>query len=57
MKPPDVCIVIPAANEERTIAATIREYKVAFPLATFVVVDNNSSDILTGSVTSWETVF
>jgi Glycosyl transferase family 2 len=40
----NLCIVIPAYNEERAIAATIREYKAAFPEARLVVVDNNSSD-------------
>jgi glycosyltransferase involved in cell wall biosynthesis len=38
------CIVIPAYNEGRAIAETIREYKAAFPEARIVVVDNNSSD-------------
>jgi glycosyltransferase involved in cell wall biosynthesis len=39
-----LCIVIPAYNEERTVAGTIREYRAAFPEARFVIVDNNSSD-------------
>jgi glycosyltransferase involved in cell wall biosynthesis len=39
-----ICIVIPAFNEERPIAGTIREYKEAFPEARMVVVDNNSTD-------------
>jgi len=41
---PRLCIVIPAYNEERAIAQTVRDYKQAFPKAAVVVVDNNSSD-------------
>jgi glycosyltransferase involved in cell wall biosynthesis len=39
-----LCIVIPAYNESRAIAETIREYKRAFSNARIVVVDNNSND-------------
>jgi glycosyltransferase involved in cell wall biosynthesis len=40
----NICIMIPAYNEECAVAGTIQEYKAAFPEARFVVVDNNSSD-------------
>lgn len=39
-----LCIIIPAYNEERSIAETVREYKAEFPEAFLVVIDNNSSD-------------
>jgi glycosyltransferase involved in cell wall biosynthesis len=39
-----VCVVIPAYNEETTIAGTIKDYKRHFPEAVFVVIDNNSKD-------------
>jgi glycosyltransferase involved in cell wall biosynthesis len=39
-----ICIVIPAYNEQHAIADTIREYKRKFPEARIVVVDNNSTD-------------
>jgi glycosyltransferase involved in cell wall biosynthesis len=39
-----LCVVIPAYNEECAIADTIREYKLAFPEARIIVVDNNSTD-------------
>lgn len=41
---PKVAVIIPAYNESVAIADTIRDYKVHFPEATFVVIDNNSSD-------------
>ncbi len=40
----EICIVIPAYNEEKAIAETIRDYREHFPDAAIVVVDNNSSD-------------
>jgi glycosyltransferase involved in cell wall biosynthesis len=40
----DLCIVIPAFNEEHAIARTVREYKEVFPEGRVVVVDNNSKD-------------
>ena len=40
----NVCIVIPAYNEEAVIGATVREYQAVFPEAIIVVVDNNSVD-------------
>ena len=40
----NVCIVIPAYNEEAVIGATVREYQAVFPEAIIVVVDNNSKD-------------
>jgi glycosyltransferase involved in cell wall biosynthesis len=40
----NLCVIIPAYNEERTIAETVNEYKGAFPKAHIVVVDNNSTD-------------
>lgn len=39
-----ICVVIPAFNEESSIAQTIVEYKDALPAAQIVVVDNNSTD-------------
>jgi glycosyltransferase involved in cell wall biosynthesis len=39
-----VAIVLPAFNEELTIAATILEFHGALPDASIVVVDNNSTD-------------
>ncbi len=39
-----VAIVLPAFNEELTIAATIMEFHGALPGASIVVVDNNSTD-------------
>jgi glycosyltransferase involved in cell wall biosynthesis len=39
-----VAIVLPAFNEELTIAATILEFHAALPDASIVVVDNNSTD-------------
>ena len=39
-----VAIVLPAYNEEQTIAATVAEFHAAIPDATIVVVDNNSTD-------------
>ena len=40
----NICIVIPAHNEEGAIGDTIREYRSAFPEARIVVVNNNSTD-------------
>ena len=39
-----VAIILPAYNEEKTIAATIREFHIALPGAFVVVVNNNSKD-------------
>jgi glycosyltransferase involved in cell wall biosynthesis len=39
-----VAIVLPAFNEESTVAATILEFHEAIPDASIVVVDNNSTD-------------
>ena len=39
-----IAIIIPAYNEEATLAATVSEYRAAFPEGHIVVVDNNSSD-------------
>ena len=39
-----LAIIIPAFNEEASIARTIIEYHAAFPRACIVVVDNNSTD-------------
>ena len=39
-----VAIVLPAFNEESTIAATVMEFHHALPEASIVVVDNNSTD-------------
>jgi len=39
-----VAVVIPAYNEEQSIAGTIREYRRAFPFAVIIVVDNASAD-------------
>ena len=39
-----VAIVLPAFNEELTIAATVTEFHQALPGASIVVVDNNSTD-------------
>ncbi|HEX5240913.1 MAG TPA: glycosyltransferase family 2 protein [Candidatus Limnocylindrales bacterium] len=41
---PSVAIILPAYNEELTVAATIREFRAAIPEAAIVVVDNNSRD-------------
>jgi glycosyltransferase involved in cell wall biosynthesis len=40
----NLCIVIPAYNEEHAIARTVREYKDTFPEARIIVIDNNSRD-------------
>jgi glycosyltransferase involved in cell wall biosynthesis len=40
----DLCIIIPAFNESRTIAQTIGDYQATFPDARVVVIDNNSTD-------------
>jgi glycosyltransferase involved in cell wall biosynthesis len=40
----NVCIVIPAYNEEHAIASTVMDYQKIFPFASIVVVDNNSTD-------------
>lgn len=39
-----VAVVLPAFNEELTIAATVAEFHEALPDASIVVVDNNSTD-------------
>lgn len=39
-----VTIIFPAYNEENSIFDTLKEYRVFFPEAFFVVVDNNSKD-------------
>ena len=39
-----LAIIIPAYNEELSIAQTIQDYLSSFPEATLVVIDNNSSD-------------
>ena len=39
-----VAIILPAFNEEITIAETIRSFSIALPKAKIVVVDNNSND-------------
>jgi len=39
-----VTILFPARNEEISIGETLREYYDHFPLARYVVIDNNSSD-------------
>lgn len=40
----DVCIVIPALNEEKSIGATLLDVFSAMPLAKVLVVDNGSTD-------------
>nr|VFK63739.1 MAG: Glycosyltransferase involved in cell wall bisynthesis [Candidatus Kentron sp. UNK]VFK70934.1 MAG: Glycosyltransferase involved in cell wall bisynthesis [Candidatus Kentron sp. UNK] len=40
----NICIVIPAYNEEKAVGETVREYRDAFPEARIVVIDNNSND-------------
>ena len=40
----NIAIILPAYNEELTIAETIRDFHTQLPNAHFVVVDNNSSD-------------
>jgi glycosyltransferase involved in cell wall biosynthesis len=40
----NICIIIPAYNEEQSISATITEYSQVFPNARIVVVNNNSTD-------------
>lgn len=40
----NICLVIPAYNEEISIAECIAEHRRAFPEARIVVVDNNSND-------------
>ena len=42
--PAQICIVIPAYNEEHAIGQTVRDYRQVFPDARIVVIDNNSSD-------------
>ena len=39
-----IAIIIPAYNEEKTIASVVREYKLALPEAVVYVGDNNSID-------------
>ena len=41
----DLVIVLPTYNEEASIQETLEEYISEFPEATFIVVDNNSSDL------------
>lgn len=40
----DIAVIMPAYNESLAIADTIKDYQDAFPEATVVVIDNNSSD-------------
>jgi len=40
----DVALILPAFNERKTIAHTIKEFREHLPDAFFVVVDNNSND-------------
>lgn len=42
--PPRIVVVLPAYNEEKTIAGTIEAFHGALPEASVVVVDNNSQD-------------
>lgn len=42
--PLDVAILLPAFNEEQTIAGTIESFREAMPFARIYVIDNNSSD-------------
>lgn len=42
--PPEIALIIPAHDEERTIGAVIREFSDVSPDAYLVVVDNNSRD-------------
>lgn len=44
LAPPSLTILIPCLNEERGIAAVVREYAAVFPQATILVVDNGSED-------------
>lgn len=39
-----IAIILPAYNEELTIAGTIRSFAVELPSATIIVIDNNSKD-------------
>ena len=41
---PTVCVLIPCYNEVESIAAVVREYQTALPLAHLLVVDNASTD-------------
>ncbi|HYD80943.1 MAG TPA: glycosyltransferase [Paucimonas sp.] len=41
---PDVAVILPAYNEEQTIADTIAAFHAALPLARIFVINNNSSD-------------
>ena len=40
----NLCVIIPAYNEENTIIDTVNDYKSAFPNARIIVIDNDSSD-------------
>lgn len=40
----NLCIIIPAFNEEHAIGQCLAEYRQAFPDARIVVIDNNSND-------------
>jgi len=40
----NLCIIIPAYNEEHAIGQCLAEYRQAFPDARIVVIDNNSND-------------
>lgn len=40
----NLCIIIPAFNEEHAIGQCLAEYRQAFPDARIVLIDNNSSD-------------
>ena len=39
-----LAVIIPAYNEEQTVAETVRAFHAALPEAAIWVVDNNSSD-------------
>ena len=41
---PTICVLIPAFNEEASIAQTIEDYRSVFSKASIVVIDNNSTD-------------
>jgi glycosyltransferase involved in cell wall biosynthesis len=45
---PDVAVLIPCYNEERSISKVVRDFRAALPSATIYVYDNNSSDRTTG---------
>jgi glycosyltransferase involved in cell wall biosynthesis len=49
----EVAVILPAFNEELTIIDTLNEYFEQLPDATFVIVDNNSSDKTSALVRKW----